>query len=86
MCVDFQICRIEGQKVPLFVLKSNGGIGYDTTDLTAIRYRFEELGVDRIVYVVDAGQQLHFDLVFAGAKRMGWLKVRTVLVRGTYVG
>jgi len=69
-----KICPIEGEKVPLIVRKSNGGIGYDSTDITAIRYRFEELGAKRIVYVVDAGQELHFRLVFKAAKKMGWME------------
>jgi arginyl-tRNA synthetase len=29
------------RKVPLMVQKSDGGFGYDTTDITAIRYRTE---------------------------------------------
>ena len=30
------------RKVPLMVQKSDGGYGYDTTDITAMRYRVQE--------------------------------------------
>jgi arginyl-tRNA synthetase len=48
------------QKVPLIIMKSDGGFNYDTTDVAALRYRIEELKVDRAVYVTDLGQEFHF--------------------------
>jgi arginyl-tRNA synthetase len=51
------------------VRKSDGGFGYDATDLAALKYRVHELNCDWLVYVVDAGQSLHFELVFQGAQR-----------------
>jgi arginyl-tRNA synthetase len=59
--------------VPLIVRKSDGGYGYATTDLATIRYRIQELKANRILYVVDARQALHFRMVFDTARRMGWL-------------
>ena len=64
---------IPDHQVPLMVRKSDGGFGYDSTDITAINYRIKELGCDWIVYVTDAGQSDHFKLVFGGAKLAGWL-------------
>jgi arginyl-tRNA synthetase len=58
---------------PLIVRKSDGGFGYAVTDLAAIRYRVQELHADRILYVVDARQALHFRMVFAAARRAGYL-------------
>src|SRR5690606_29456354 len=49
----------EGEPLPLFVQKRDGGYGYATTDLAAIRYRVSELGAARVVYVVDARQADH---------------------------
>lgn len=69
-----KLMRVEGQSVPLLVRKSDGSFGYDSTDLAAIRYRFVEQQFDRAIYVVDAGQALHFDLVFAGAEKAGWME------------
>lgn len=57
----------------LMVRKSDGGYGYDTTDLATIRYRIQELQADRILYVVSAPQSLHFQLIFEAARRAGWL-------------
>ncbi|MBW4718561.1 arginine--tRNA ligase [Saccharothrix sp. SC076] len=63
----------EGAPVPLMVRKSDGGYGYDTTDLATIRHRIRELGAQRLVYVTDSRQALHFRLVFETARRAGWL-------------
>ncbi|QGH68127.1 arginine--tRNA ligase [Pseudactinotalea sp. HY158] len=57
----------------LMVRKSDGGYGYDTTDLATLRYRVRDLGADRILYVVGAPQALHFRLVFEAATKAGWL-------------
>jgi arginyl-tRNA synthetase len=63
----------EGDPVPLIVRKSDGGYGYATTDLAAIRYRTQTLRADRVLYVVGAPQQQHFAMVFETAKLAGWL-------------
>ncbi|WP_433498255.1 arginine--tRNA ligase [Sphaerimonospora sp. CA-214678] len=60
-------------RLPLIVRKSDGGYGYATTDLAAIRYRIRDLKADRILYVVGATQSLHFQMVFAAARMAGWL-------------
>ena len=63
---------LEGHSIPLIVVKADGGYNYATTDLAAVRHRVGQ-GVDRIVYVVDHGQSQHFDMVFAVARKAGWL-------------
>lgn len=63
----------EGDPLPLIVRKSDGGFGYATTDLAAIRHRAQTLGADEILYVVGASQALHFRMVFAVARAAGWL-------------
>jgi arginyl-tRNA synthetase len=63
----------DGQPAVLMVQKRDGGYGYDTTDLATLRYRVRDLKADRILYVVDARQALHFRLIFEAARRMGWL-------------
>ena len=63
----------DGAPFPLMVRKSDGGFGYDATDLAALRYRVTELGADRIVYVVDARQSQHFALLFKAGEQAGWL-------------
>ena len=63
----------EGKPVPLMVRKSDGGYGYDTTDLATIRYRIHELKAARLLYVTDFRQAQHFRLIFEAARRAGWL-------------
>ena len=63
----------DGKPFPLMVRKSDGGFGYDATDLAALRYRVCELGAERIIYVVDARQAQHFALLFAAGEMAGWL-------------
>lgn len=64
---DGAICIfVPKSKVPLIIQKSDGGFNYDSTDMAALRYRAQELKCDRIVYVTDVGQEMHFKLVFAG--------------------
>ncbi|WP_008310599.1 arginine--tRNA ligase [Leptolyngbya sp. PCC 6406] len=63
----------EGDPLPLIIQKSDGGFNYATTDLAAIRYRTQEDGAQRILYVVDAGQGNHFAQVFQVAARAGWI-------------
>ena len=58
--------------VPLMAQKSDGGYGYDSTDLCAVQYRLETMKCDDVLYCVDAGQSLHFDLIFGAAKMAGW--------------
>lgn len=58
----------DGTTLPVIIQKSDGGYLYATTDLAAIRYRSDALGADRVLYVVDARQSLHFQQVFAVAR------------------
>lgn len=64
---------IDGFAAPMIVRKSDGGYGYSATDLAAIRHRVRDLHADRIIYVVDARQSDHFDLLFAVARKAGFL-------------
>jgi arginyl-tRNA synthetase len=74
----------EGEPLPLIIQKSDGAFLYATTDLAAIRYRVEKLRADRIIYVTDARQSLHFEMVFAVARMAGWAKDETELVHITF--
>lgn len=63
----------EGTPLPLMVQKSDGGYNYDTTDMAAVRQRVEEEKADRMIYVVDAGQSLHFQMVFKASEKAGYV-------------
>lgn len=70
----------EGEPLPLMIQKSDGGYNYDTTDLAAVRHRIFVEKADRIIVVVDGGQSLHFQMVFAAAEKAGWLDPKKVQV------
>lgn len=59
---------------PLILVKSDGAVMYGTTDLATIVDRINAYNADKIIYVVDKRQALHFKQVFAAAERSG-LKV-----------
>jgi arginyl-tRNA synthetase len=65
---------VKGFEAPLIIQKTDGGFGYATTDLAALRYRVKELHAQRIIYVTDARQIQHFKQFFAAADRAGWTK------------
>ena len=56
---------------PCLIRKGDGGFLYATTDLATIEYRVERWSPHAIWYVTGAPQQLHFQQVFAAARRMG---------------
>ncbi len=62
-----------GRPVPVMLRKSDGGYGYASTDMAAIRYRLLDLGASRIIYVVGSEQHQHLEMVFAVARQAGWL-------------
>lgn len=70
----------EGQPLPLIIQKSDGGFNYDTTDLAALRHRVFVEKATRIIYVVDNGQGLHFQMVFKAAELAGWVDPKKVEV------
>jgi len=52
---------------PLMLFKSDGGVTYGTTDLATIVDRVRSENPDRMIYVVDQRQALHFEQVFRAA-------------------
>ncbi|MCH7559633.1 MAG: arginine--tRNA ligase [Planctomycetes bacterium] len=63
----------EGDPLPFIICKSDGAYLYATTDLAALRYRVNELKANAIIYVTDARQKLHFEMLFAVAKMAKWV-------------
>ncbi len=54
---------------PLLLVKSNGTISYETTDLATIIQRKKEINPDEIWYLADERQALHFEQVFRATKK-----------------
>jgi arginyl-tRNA synthetase len=74
----------EGAPLPFIIQKSDGAYLYATTDLAAVRYRIQQLGADKIVYVTDARQSLHFQMLFETARMAGWTDSRVELVHASF--
>ncbi len=64
---------------PCIILKSDGSAIYETTDLATLAEREEKYHPDRVMYVVDKRQVLHFERVFRCAKKTGVVKPETEL-------
>lgn len=66
------IYRTSKHKQPLMIVKSDGGLTYDTSDLAAINYRLTNLNKDWVIYVIGKEQELHMKLIFSAAEELGW--------------
>lgn len=74
---------LESDKVtvpPVIIKKSNNSVGYATTDIATILQREREYKPDRIWYVVDKRQSMHFTQVFRCSKKAGFVPEETELV------
>lgn len=67
------IIRQAEHPIPLIVRKSDGGYGYDSTDMAAMSYRLRDLQREWIVIITDAGQANHFYMCFDAARKMNWV-------------
>ena len=65
---------------PLILVKSNGAISYEATDLAAIWERVHKYKLDEIWYIVDKRQELHFTQVFRAAQKSDIVKENTKLI------
>lgn len=57
---------------PCIIKKSDGATLYATTDLATIVMRVKDFNPDKIIYVVDNRQEMHFTQVFRVAKKAGF--------------
>lgn len=65
---------------PLIMVKSNGAVSYEATDLAAIYERTKNYNLDEIWYVVDKRQSLHFTQVFRAAIKTKIVSEETKLI------
>lgn len=61
-------------KPPFVIQKSDEAFLYSTTDLAAIIYRNKKFKPSLVLYVVDNGQSLHFEQLFAAARKLGYTR------------
>lgn len=73
----------DGEPAAFIVQKSGGGFLYASTDLACVRYRVGTLGAQRLLYVVDHRQGLHFEQLFTTSRKAGYLPQN---VSGEFIG
>ena len=64
---------------PCILVKSDGSAIYATTDLATMVQRMQDWNPDKILYVTDKRQALHFEQVFRAARKSGIVKPETEL-------
>jgi arginyl-tRNA synthetase len=69
LCVFFEDDPALRKSAPMIIQKADGAFLYATTDLSTIRYRIEQWDPDEVVYLTDARQRLHFQQLFATARK-----------------
>ncbi|MDD2459840.1 MAG: arginine--tRNA ligase [Lentisphaerae bacterium] len=67
------VVKLDEEGMPVCIVrKSDGGFNYAATDIATVRSRVAEFNPDRIVYVTDERQQLHFRQFFAVCAKLGY--------------
>ena len=64
---------------PMILLKSDGSAIYATTDLATMVQRMQDFNPDKMLYLTDKRQSLHFEQVFRAARKAGIVAENTEL-------
>lgn len=64
---------------PCILVKSDGSSIYATTDLATLVQRMQDWNPEKVLYVTDKRQNLHFEQVFRAARKAGIVKPETEL-------
>ena len=64
---------------PMILVKSDGSAIYATTDLATMVQRMQDWNPDKMLYVTDKRQNLHFEQVFRAARKSGIVNETTQL-------
>ncbi len=67
----FPVARADDKKEvpPCILIKSDGAVLYDTTELATMVQRMQDFHPDKILYLADKRQSLHFEQVFRAARQ-----------------
>lgn len=69
---------------PLIVIKGNGAVSYEATDLAAIYERIHNYQVDEIWYIVDKRQELRFNQIFRASYKTNLVPKNVKLVFNSF--
>ena len=64
---------------PMILVKSDGSAIYATTDLATMVQRMQDFNPDKMLYLTDKRQALHFEQVFRAARKSGIVNANTEL-------
>ncbi|CUR53659.1 Arginine--tRNA ligase [Serratia symbiotica] len=68
-----------GKVMGVIIQKKDGGYLYTTTDLACIKYRYEVLGANRIIYYTDSRQYQHLLQTWSIARKANYIPKSVVL-------
>lgn len=72
--IDVKETTDKKEMPPVILIKSDGGVLYDTTELATLYSREKRFDVDTYIYLTDIRQELHFVQAFRAAKKTGLVK------------
>lgn len=80
LVVDIALPEDKKEYPPCIIRKSDGAAIYQTTDLATLVQREQDFHPDKVIYVVDKRQDLHFIQVFRTARKAEIVRPETDLV------
>ncbi|NLJ92348.1 MAG: arginine--tRNA ligase [Aeromonadales bacterium] len=63
----------DGDPMGVIIRKKDGGYLYTTTDIACAKYRYEELGADRVLYFIDSRQHQHLAQAWSIVRKAGYV-------------
>ncbi|WED20916.1 arginine--tRNA ligase [Vibrio sp. JC009] len=63
----------DGEPMGVIIQKRDGGFLYTTTDIACAKYRYEELGADRVLYFIDSRQHQHLMQAWTIVRKAGYV-------------
>ena len=69
----------DGDPMGVIVQKRDGGFLYTTTDIACAKYRYEQLGADRVLYYIDARQAQHLQQAWTIVRKAGYVPENVTL-------
>lgn len=63
----------DGEPMGVIIQKSDGGFLYTTTDIACAKYRYENLGADRVMYFIDSRQHQHLMQAWTITRKAGYV-------------
>ena len=63
----------DGEPMGVIIQKSDGGFLTTTTDIACAKYRYENLGADRVMYFIDSRQHQHLMQAWTITRKAGYV-------------